>query len=486
MNLEQEILKRYTSNEKIHKGYYLRIREEKNGLNIKVYYHGIKMMEWNKKGLSINTAVFVPNGSNVFEHKKLIESYRKIPRAVEQDMKKIETYFEFSIGSDARGEKRKGKKLNIDFGTGTLRHTKEELMNMVVEQLKSAKMISCFTDIMLNGTASKILLFPKKENFSLIELYDLMIPLLEVTLASNELQKVKIEVQSKLKVDSLDFDEIEKIMERRIDVYATIDNQRTDDYRNSKSETNQEKQKQQDFMVLLNKEKKEDIFYRAKNGKEERLYSKNTVPFELEYTIYAGKDRKEVDEEDEKRKRSNIKGRIDNVVVDGTSLHLVEIKHGTGVIGGTNGIHKHLIDLYSCLTISQDIIFKEFEDRIKVRLETLTGRKQTIKLDQKFYYDIVCIYESNSKKESLTKEAVMNKIHEIYGKCATDKVVNCKIRKEKIIDIAPIKNDNANKYSKELLTKNVEELCDMLKSKNCIVRILLVDDELKEFIEYQF
>lgn len=95
-----------------------------------------------------------------------------------------------------------------------------------------------------------------------------MIPLLEVTLASNELQKVKIEVQSKLKVDSLDFDEIEKIMERRIDVYATIDNQRTDDYRNSKSETNQEKQKQQDFMVLLNKEKKRIFFIGQKMEKK--------------------------------------------------------------------------------------------------------------------------------------------------------------------------------------------------------------------------
>ena len=62
MILEQEIMKRYTSNDKIHEGYYLRVRKEKGKINIKVYYHGIKMMELYKGNLTINTAVFVPNG----------------------------------------------------------------------------------------------------------------------------------------------------------------------------------------------------------------------------------------------------------------------------------------------------------------------------------------------------------------------------------------------------------------------------------------
>jgi len=484
MILEQEIMKRYTSNDKIHEGYYLRVRKEKGKINIKVYYHGIKMMELYKGNLTINTAVFVPNSTNVFEGKELIEYFSKIPSSVEKDMKNIESYFEFSIGSEARGEIIKGQKLNIEFSNGTLTHTKEELMNMVVEQLKKTKMISYFTDITLNNAKNKILLFLRKTKFSLSELYYLMLLLLEVTLQNKELKKVEIGVKSKLKVASISFDKIEAVLKRRIDVYIEEDQNRKNDYKNSKSETNQEKQKQQDFMVLLNKEKKEEIFYQTKEGKKELLYSKNTIPFELEYVIYAGKDRKETDEDEEMRTRSNIKGRIDNVVVDEKTLHLIEIKYGTGVISNTNGIHKHLIDLYSCLNISHDIILKEFEERISVRNVTLKGQRQKVKLDRKFYYDIVCIYEKNTNNEALSKESVMKKISEIYDKNALDKVVKCNIDNRKIIDIKADRNNDANKYSNELLTKTVEELCQMLKSKNCVVRILLVDEEFKEFEEY--
>lgn len=484
MSLEQDLIKRYTSSKKIKEGYYLRIRKENGKINIKIYYHGIKMMELSNGNLIINTAIFVPNGSNVFEGNKLIERYQKIPSAVKTDMQKIEQYFTFSIGSQAKGESVKGKKLDIHFSTGTLTQTKEELMNIVVEKLRKTKMISYFTDIMLSKNRTKILLFLRKTEYSLEELYDLMIPLLEVTLINTELQKVEIDVKSKRKVENIDLDEIESILKNRIQVYIQKDLNRMNDYRNSKSETNQEKQKQQDFMVLLNKETKEDIFYQTKEGKKALLYSNNTMPFELEYIIYAGKNGKGV-AEIEKRAQTNIKGRIDNVVVDGNVIHLVEIKHGTGVIAGTNGIHKHLIDLFSCLNISQDVIFEELQERIKIRNEVLSGKEKNMVLDKKFYYDIVCIYDKKPSKQELSKEAVKQKLHEIMDKNAFDKtVVKCNIDKTKITSVKAEKNNHANQYSKELLEKNVGELCDMLKSKNCIVRILLVDNEFQNFLEY--
>ncbi len=486
MSLEQDFIKRYTSSEKIKEGYYLRVRKEKKTTNIKVYYKGIKMMELANGKFTINTAIFVPNGSNVFENNKLIECYKTIPSAVEKDMKKIEAYFEFCIGSDTKSEKLKGKKLEVKFSTGTLSQTKEELMSLVVGQLKKTKMISYFTDIILNQNQNKILLFLRKTKFTLTELYDLMLPLLEVTLANKNFQKIEMDVKSKQKEEDIHFDKIETVLENRINVYIQKDNNRTDDYRNSKSETNQEKQKQQDFMILFNKEKKKDIYYQTKERKKELLYSNHTVPFELEYIVYAGKDRREIEDTDEERTRSNIKGRIDNVIVDGDKLHLVEIKHGAGVIAGTNGIHKHLIDLYSCLNISGDVILEEFKERIEIRNEILTDKKQDITLDKILYYDIVCIYDKMPSKETLSKEAVLKRIKEIMDKNAIDKtVVKCNIKKEKMTDIAPLKNKNANQYSKELLEKNIGELCAMLKSKNCIVRILLVDEAFHFFEEYQ-
>ena len=116
----------------------------------------------------------------------------------------------------------------------------------------------------------------------------------------------------------------------------------------------------------------------------------------------------------------------------------------------------------------------------------MTDKKQDITLDKILYYDIVCIYDKMPSKETLSKEAVLKRIKEIMDKNAIDKtVVKCNIKKEKMTDIAPLKNKNANQYSKELLEKNIGELCAMLKSKNCIVRILLVDEAFHFFEEYQ-
>ena len=489
MNLERYLIKRYTDNEMIKKGYYIRIRKKndcaKESYSIFVYYHGIKALEWSNETLSTNPAIFLPNGKNVFENKKLLARFQKIPSVVKKDMKTIETYFEFQIGNEASQKEtdKQGVKIQIPFGKKQI-HTKEELRDEIKEVVKKSKYIN---DICLSKNRNKILLFLNETKISLLELYDLMLPIIAYTSFSSELQSCELAIKNKQKSNiMIDFDTIEAVIERRIDVYINNRKEQENDYFHTKSDTNQERQKQQDFMVLFNQKEKKDVFYKTKDGKELLLYSKNTYPFELEYMLYAGTDREETDDYGIIRRSSNIKGRIDNILMDNQILHLVEIKYGTSVIGGSNGIHKHLIDLYSCLNISKNTILKELKERIKTRNEAINSIENTIEISH-INYDIVCIYQTHSENKKLSKEAVRKRIIDIYDKNTNDKTeVKCSIKKEKTTHINPEYNKNPNLYAAPLLEKNIEELCQMLEKLGCTVRIFLVDDQLKYFEEYQY
>ncbi len=525
MNIENLLIKRYaletakTKEElEIRKDYYLRIRGKEKNLDINVYYNGILMYHYTQKqGLTLNQAVFVPNTKNIFKDNIMVSAYDvkeskeeeiKRPKNVIEHAKTVEEMFQFLIGTT------RNKTINFKLAS-VGKDSNEEERNELCEEVKNkTKTIKAE----ISGEKEpKMYLTLERNEISFCELYDLCIFLIKITICDgifNESLEKKgknryfgspsLSLMCKLKEECLslseeDFieklEEIDKAMRKRIDVYASkiaedgtiLEHKYIDEegnyieYLNTKSASNQEKAMQQKFMCMLNTLDK-DIYYRTNNSSN-ILYSKNTYPFELEYIMYMGKPSKDENGQkieldvDEKRSQSNVKGRIDNVAVDGNTLRLIEIKYGNGVIGGTNGIHKHLMDMYSCLNFSKKETLNEFAYRIKERNDAL-DRKTTVNLDSNLIYDIICIYNDNSK-ECNTKEAVLNELNRIYNKKCSDKEVKLGLDEEDYSD-----ESSVDKYDTKLKEMNVSDLMNKCRDLGCIVRIILVNNEFNDFEEY--
>lgn len=513
MNLKKMFLDRYLSDEMILKGFYLRIRKEKgNKENIKVYYEGFKIFDLfidkrNNEELFANAQLFIPNSKNVYKDDVFEIDYMDIPSSVIRDTSVIEEYFDMEIGSGNRGGGDRYVKLDFLFALGAKNIDVLELRNLVDERInvdikKEVKLIKTRTG------SYKISLVLKGKKISFRELYDLKLKLLDQVIYKlgsysedgfkryfrNVNLNLKFKLNKDISVD--DLIRIENVLVYRTIIYAGLEGKKLGelDYKNTKSPNNQEKQKQQKFMVMLNNIR-EDVMYKSKDGKDLLLYSRDVKPFELEYVIYTGayKDDDYDVEDSEVQKQENIKGRIDNTLFVDDEALFVEIKYGNEVIAGSNGIHKHLIDLYSCLNMNKDEILKYYGYRINDRNEIILGRKldasEKVKVN-KIRYDIVCIYNNKDKgnENTLSYNAVKNRIDEIYIKNCYDsmKIGN----KEDKIKMCAGHNDmmickDMNNYCRNLLSKNVPELMEMIYELGCEVKILLVDDEFMLFEEYK-
>lgn len=514
MKLKELFLKRYLSEEKIKKGYFLRIRKtEGNKINIKVYYLGFKFFDLDidekekEEKLSVNSAVFIPNSDNVLDNEnKIIPKYKKIPKPVQDDVNKIVDYIDIKIGSGLSYEGNTYTKLDFELSSYASDNFKIEDYKEEMKKLE----ISCNTDLKnkfvllpLNEKDKyKISMLLNKNNLTFEELYKLKLMLIEIAMykfgeivkemKDNEEKEVfkryfkNIELELifsvKNNINEIDLSVIEESLENRFKIYAGIKKDE-DDYKNTKSPDNQEKQMQQDFMVKINNLNKFYIYYANSLNNKEILYKSNIKPFELEYVIYTGKENTKVNEE--KRSQKNIKGRIDNTFVEDDKAVFVEIKYGTGVIDKSNGIHKHLIDIYSCLNMDKEGILKEYEERVNVRNKIETNKNSNIKINN-IRYDIVCIYDKNKENDkNLSKKAVEEKIDSIYYK-------NCYGAKIKRKDIKLCKNHNDNiickhtdYYCEKLLYMNIPELIEKIKELGCNVKIILVDNEFEKFEEYK-
>lgn len=522
MKIENFILERYNKNELIKAGYYLRIRGKEGNREIKVYYHGIQMLQYKDNELTINPAVFVPNSKNVYTKnpRTYIETYDTMPKYVKEDATKIEKYFQFKIGNTK-------KQIAFKFAERTYRLSKDnqtKLLKKVQESFKDRKVeFGCNEK---RGDRNRFIVYLDDNNIKFEKLYSFVIELLKITYAK-ELKNLNLEESESVRKERFFqtaniyakcilkdnvvnynnedfismFEDIENTVSRRINTYInyhseyeeqinTDDKTKVMDYLYTKTDTNQEKQMQQDFMCILNQKDKDRITYTDKYGIEKELYSKECYPFELEYTIYAGKVKKDKENENiiiiddfNKRSQKNIKGRIDNVLVNGNTLNLVEIKYGTSVIGNSNGIHKHLMDLYSCLNISKQEIIEEFTKYIEER-NLAINKNINVKLDN-LVYDIICIYNDDCKekdKANLSKIAVIEKINEIYQQKVSE------VKDLNIEKWTDSKND-CNKYYSGLKEDNIDALKNRLLNKeiNCPVRIILVDHKftLDKFEEYK-
>lgn len=502
-NIEKQIIELYNSKEKIKQGYYLRVRKKGETNDIIAYYNGFKIFQIKDENFLLDIATFLPNSKNVYEKGKFIEKYEKMPIYVKEDINTIDKYFDFEIGSYDKVDKT--KKLKIEFSktfTDCSIKEKEEIYEKIKEYFDDCNNIINS----IEKTDDKIVIELKNNGkITLSDLYSFVIKLYYGILnkfvnkdnkryfkAAKLNTKTIIKNNKKLSLEEIE--EIEKAVKRRTDVYAGF--YEDYDYKESKSDTNQEKQQQQSFMSFINNNRnKTDILYKDKKGENKVLYPKNIYPFEMEYTIYAGKKENESDNNDiiigdkEKNKIGTIiNGRIDNILVEGDTIDLVEIKYGTGVIDKTNGIHKHLIDLYTCLNINKKTILNNFEKYVKDRKEILDNDKD-VKI-KNIKYDIICIYNSNADKDdNLSKNSVMEKIKSIYKENCNNPKIGMKIPQTKKCNCNSTKEDTCkeiDKYCKNLLDYDIPHLIKKIEKLGCPVKIILVDNNFKEFKEFNY
>ena len=282
-------------------------------------------------------------------------------------------------------------------------------------------------------------------------------------------------------------DKLEKIMERRINIYCNPEekNRKGDFSIPSKTENNQEKQFQQKLMDYMSNEEQRNRIINEK----QTCFTMDTIPFEMEFTSYQYKGEKGKLE----KSIQSIKGRVDNIFIRNHTLVLVELKYGSGVIGGTNGIHKHLLDILSCFEEknSKEEVLKEVTGYIKDRNSILKDNNmeeyvikgfenEEDKLEDIEYY-IICGYQE--------KESVQNAIKDIYEKTYREIMIPTNLKQRQ--------KQNKEKVLKKMIDKeykksyiNTYKIDDFLKDliqKKVLkkVEIYLVNGEYENFERYK-
>ncbi len=169
-----------------------------------------------------------------------------------------------------------------------------------------------------------------------------------------------------------DIDNLTLKMQNKVNLY--IDN------------VKEEVEKHYQFQFMIQDETKRKIEKANKDAKNQTLY-----PFEQEYFIL------------------NKKGRIDAIFFGikehSADLYLIELKVNESVIGGTNGVHKHLSDIHKLL--NEEKTKNEFLDSIKgflnYRLNVLDEETETEKIqkiDRVHFWTIVGYTDENHKETS--------------------------------------------------------------------------------------
>lgn len=465
---ERSLIKRYLSDEK----FVVRIRGE-NRPAIIVYYNGIKYFDYKNGVFNLNEAVFIPNNTN---KEKLEANY--IPKNVEKDVDKIhDLNFKFTVGTYLGRDKSKGKKFDLEFSK--VREENTQMVNNTIQEIKRFYPNLKCEKILQNEKEKYVFFINKNEIIDFNELYRLLLngynkcPSIKfhVDLINNDLSKLQNKFAESFKI-------LDEVMERRIDIYCSGKINHEDDYIRTKEDTNTEKQYQQRLMNIMNNKEKREILC-------ERIFnSKYVKPFEMEYSMYSKKE----NEEGELKK--STKGRIDNLFVKDNTLIMVELKMGTSVIAGTNGIHKHLLDMCNIFEKNANAL-QETSDVINERDRILNKSEETKKyaisenscteLTKKEYY-IICGYD-----KKIGKEIVKNEINRIYNENILSVEMFKNNEDSKMTkDNKTVKNFHADlkKYPKELLNLTVEEYINKLKSYDLPVTIYLANEDYTEIEKY--
>lgn len=489
---EENLLKKYLKNPK----FEIRIRG-KEELNVKVYYNGIKYFDYENGKFKLNEAVFLPNNKN----RKNLEM-NKIPKKVQEAVEEIESLdFKFTVGEEIEGIQGKNIYLPYKVRKKTTETIKKELelewkekyfKKLIVKRVENEDYNGYFFCIEEQNTIE----FNKLYNLLLtgykkcpsIKFYANLVyeDILKIKNAPTITSKtcggglenlVAFTIKDEKHFDDF-FNQLDKIMQSRIDVYIGENKDKLEDYILTRKDS--EKSYQQKLMEIMNDRNSK------KHLEKEIFDGENIEPFEMEYVIYAkGKNDKDVE------------ARIDNLAVKNNVLVMLELKMGTKVISGTNGIHKHLLDLCNIFEREKNIlnqiayhinqrnkILKDYEIDKKYRI----NEGKNIILKGKEYY-IICGY---NKEKGIAKEEIRKELDRIYNKTIKDvdlfKTLQNSKRSKLTEDSPTVKRFHKKldeKYDENLLNMTIPEYVQKLENKyKCKAKIYLVNEEYTEFEEY--
>lgn len=246
------------------------------------------------------------------------------------------------------------------------------------------------------------------------------------------------------------FDEIDSLaeqMEKKVESYV--------DY------VKDEVEKHYQFQFMLQDETKKKIKHAILTDSEKIPYQKVTknlyqtiYPFEQEYFIL---------------KKS---GRIDTIFLDvkenqHADLYLIELKVNESVIGGTNGVHKHLSDIYRLLNKKNEEFRKEIKGYIDYRRKAL-DESEIKKIDKIHFWTVIGTTDNNHKK-------VSEKLLQFYNQ--KESIIS-KQELQKLKEQYPLLKDKDITIPKD--SDSLKESMKKLKGLGCEVKFFFDDWNQKE------
>lgn len=258
---------------------------------------------------------------------------------------------------------------------------------------------------------------------------------------------ISVDIHIEGKLIEVDVKKLIDLSERILTIYDSYRHEKTDGI------PKDEKAFQQKLMDIVNNNhstiKKEYLY----ENKTQTPFNKDIEPFELEWVEESGA----------------IKARIDNIFFDKekNKIILCEVKYNEKVIGGTNGLHKHLHDM-------QYILVDENRKSKFVQKIIKWARYRNVVLNKKYElnkncaieYWIICGYEE------LKKDWVKIKLDKV---CDNNQLISNKSKKD-------------NQYlekTKKVNQNNVKGYISELTRLECPVKIYMVDEKFEEFKEYK-
>ncbi len=465
-NIAKQVIERYVGK----KDYVVRIRvNKKHNVELIVYYEGRKSFEVKNNKLLLDYAYFFTKGNKEFA----------LPS--ESEIEGLTALgFTFKIGIEIKSDNpyyKDGYRYRIIVkpssakkGTnGYYDNYKEEIgvkMNTILAALKKINndFIHIFGDKMYDDEPNVNSFYTKNvdNTINYFELNELLKVGIKNTVNQKGIKKIDFNekiVGSKKSYTEEEYSIIDAIMENRIKSYnfglLLEDNE---------EEYNEKIYQQLLMNKMFDKNDREQLF------KVDNCPFKDCYAYEMEYNLYAANRTN--------RNQKNQKGRVDNIFINGNKILFTELKYDENVIGGTNGIHKHLIDLINGFE-NNDEALSEIYDYVCDYNEVLTcindKEEYLIKNVKRFNeseiekeFIIICGYSKN-KRDIVYNE--LNRIYKLNGK-------KCGMKKnyELILDGQKV----------NLEEMKVLELISLLKDRyHCETKIYLVDDNYTKFEIYK-
>ena len=200
----------------------------------------------------------------------------------------------------------------------------------------------------------------------------------------------------------------------------------------------------------------------------EKIYQYQVMVRDISYKCDEFKDMYKFEMEYPTNEGEKDKGRIDNVFVkidkntNTGEVYLIELKVDEKVIGGTNGIHKHLIDIEKIYNQNRlEEFVNTLEERVNYRIKELLHEDERVsfkpiqlKRDILHFWIVVAISENNGTYIDNAK-----KVLEMMKNLEDKEYIETEKRKSKNIALP--------KESK-ILSQHIETL----NSKKCEIKIL--------------